>query len=67
MRSEFSPLHMQPGAPEASAPLESPELPAELPAEPPARVGAEALEAAYRSKACGCVSHRVESVPEVCQ
>ena len=59
MRSEFSPLHMQPGAPEASVPLESPE--------PPTRVGAEALEAAYRSKARGCVTECVDSVPGVCQ
>ena len=59
MRSEFSPLHMQPGAPEASALLGS--------SEPPTRVGAKALEAAYRSKARGCVTHCVESVPEVCQ
>ena len=59
MRPQFPELH---AAPEVSAPLEAPERP-----EPPARVGAEALEAAYRPKTRACVTHCVESVPEVCQ
>ena len=59
MKPELPALHELPGAVGVSTSL--------APTEPPARVGAEALEAAYRPKARGCVTHCVESVPEVCQ